>query len=226
MPQDQPPAYVIAPNGHHLSNNRKPLVYWLAILLLPLALVVGIVIGVSLQTNTVINNPPPQAVIPNRELPALNQRNANDCVADECLSVSGFQYPLSRLDSQAQSAILKAIAYQHRMIAINTAAIGQFDNIGPFKMVLRSKEMGLAEIKAILDKYNLPIQENVWLVSAAIPQSVSEACSFGFNLETEYLSEMESQPALIKNHPDVHFVISGLIRASRELHLPSYQRCQ
>lgn len=186
----------------------------------------GIWLGTKFAQRTKIFNPPPPTPTPLREADSLLNRTKLDCIAEECLQVAKFVYPITQIDPEAKSALLKMISYQHKSIAISIKAIEQFGNNGPFKMIFRSKESDLAKVKALLDKYDLPIQDNVWLETAAIPTSTQEACLFGSNLETEIINELTPSISKSENHPDINYLLKNILQSIQKRSLPAYQNCQ
>lgn len=154
-------------------------------------------------------------------------RNQDNCVADECLSVDGLEYPVGTLSDEAKSAVLAAIDDEYKAHATYSAVIEKFGSVRPFIMIIRAEEQHIAALKAILDKYGVATPSDAWSGKVVASDTVAAACQVGVDAEI-------ANAALYRNdllpkvtaYPDITTVFTNLMNASQNMHLPAFERCK
>ncbi len=152
--------------------------------------------------------------------------NRENCVADECLSVDGFDYPAGTLSDAAQEALRLAMTDEYNAQAFYQAVLGKFGQVRPFSMIIRAEEQHIAMLKALFDKYGMTVPENT-VLAQAVPDTVSAACQTG--VEAEQVNATlyrEKLMPVVSNYPDITSVFMKLMNASQERHLPAFERCR
>jgi hypothetical protein len=71
----------------------------------------------------------------------------------------------------------------------------------------------------------IPVPEDDWESCVEAPASVLDACRAGVQAEIGNAEMYERLLDSTKQYPDVQAVLTQLQRASRENHLPAFQRC-
>lgn len=74
-------------------------------------------------------------------------------------------------------------------------------------------------------KYKIATPLSDWATRIEIPASIHDACALGVKDEIENAEMYERLLAVTIDYPDVQEVLKRLQRASKENHLPAFQRC-
>jgi hypothetical protein len=149
-----------------------------------------------------------------------------NCLADDCLLVSQLQYPVGNLPDDVKNTLDTAITDEYKAHAFYQKVIEKFGPVRPFSMIIRSEEQHITALKAIYDKYGLPIPEDDLYAQVKAPATLQEACQAGVQAEIENadLYEETLLPA-VKDYEDITRVYTSLMSASRTKHLVAFQRC-
>ena len=154
-------------------------------------------------------------------------RNRDNCVADECLSVDGLEYPVGTLSDEAKSAVLAAIDDEYKAHATYSAVIEKLGSVRPFIMIIRAEEQHIASLKAILDKYGIATPSDPWSGKVVTPDTVAAACQIGADAEiaNAALYRNDLLPK-VTSYADITSVFTNLMNASQDHHLPAFERCK
>ncbi|NTW46307.1 MAG: hypothetical protein HGB18_04645 [Candidatus Moranbacteria bacterium] len=153
--------------------------------------------------------------------------NRESCLADECLSVDGLEYPVGSLSDEAKSAVLSAIDDEYKAFSTYEAVMAKLGRVRPFSMIAGAEEQHIASLKAVLEKYGVAVPENPYLGKIAAPDTLQSACQAGYDAEVGNASLYRDSLLLkISGYPDIVGVFTNLMNASQDRHLPAFERCK
>lgn len=153
--------------------------------------------------------------------------SSESCVADECLTAEGLDFPAGTLTPAVQDALRLALEDEYRAAATYAAVLEKFGMRRPFSMIIRAEEQHISRLKALYDKYGITVPENSYLGSVVAPVSFSAACQTGVAAEISNVALYDKQLIPVATeYPDIVRVFENLRDASELRHLPAFQRCQ
>ena len=123
------------------------------------------------------------------------------------------------------SALAEAINEEYKARAMYQLVISTFGEIRPFVNIVEAESRHIQALLPLFDKYDIPVPEDDWESRIAAPASVLEACQAGVQAEIDNAEMYERLLHSTRQYPDVQVVLRQLQRASRENHLPAFQRC-
>ena len=152
--------------------------------------------------------------------------SGRNCLSDGCLAIDGLNYPAGELTDSAKSALLKALDDEYKAQATYEEIISKLGSVRPFIMIIRAEEQHISSLKALFDKYGLEIPSNPYTDKVVSPETLSEACTAGVQVEIANASLYKDEllPS-VKEYEDITLVFTNLMNASQEKHLPAFQRC-
>jgi|GEM_PF-1710076 len=155
------------------------------------------------------------------------QLNRNNCLADDCLLVENVEFPAGTVPESVKISLDKAIADEYKALSVYEAVITKFGSTRPFSMIKNAEEQHIASLKAIYDKYGIPIPENTVIGTIVAPATIQEACQIGVEAEIANASLYQNEllPE-VKSYPDITMVFENLMNASQFKHLPAFERCK
>ena len=98
------------------------------------------------------------------------------------------------------------------------------DQWRPFINIVEAEGRHISVLIPLFKKYNISIPEDHWDSRLQAPDTLLEACQAGVDAEIDNMAMYERLLAATKE-PDVARVLSHLQSASRDNHLPAFQRC-
>ena len=129
------------------------------------------------------------------------------------------------LDGPAVVAgLYEAINDEYRARASYLAAIDAFGPRPPFTTILQSEGRHIAALLPLFSRYGLPVPPDVWAGRVSIPGTATEMCRAGVAAEIANY-RMYDRLLSLTNDPAVRRVFESLRRASRDHHLPAFERC-
>jgi len=123
------------------------------------------------------------------------------------------------------SALAEAINDEYKARAMYQLVISTFGEIRPFVNIVEAESRHIQALLPLFNKYDIPVPEDDWESRIAAPASVLEACQAGVQAEIDNAEMYERLLHSTRQYPDVQVVLGQLQRASRENHLPAFQRC-
>ena len=123
------------------------------------------------------------------------------------------------------SALIEAIDDEYKARATYRHVISKFGELSPFINIVEAESRHIEALLPLFKKYGISIPEDNWESHIESPASVLEACQAGVRAEIENAEMYARLLESVKQYPDVQFVLEQLQRASRENHLPAFQRC-
>ncbi|MEO1969630.1 MAG: DUF2202 domain-containing protein [Sphingomonadaceae bacterium] len=130
----------------------------------------------------------------------------------------------SVVDSDAP-ALLTALDDEYKAEATYAAVIEKFGEVRPFINIIRAEQMHKKMAEAELNR--LAVQyphENPYTGKINAPNTLLEACQIGITAEEENIALYDRLLPNVSD-PQVRAVLTQLQAASRDRHLPAFQRC-
>ncbi len=151
--------------------------------------------------------------------------NRNNCLADDCLAVQDLNYPAGTLPSEVKEALDEAIADEYKALSVYQAVVAKFGQARPFSMIKGAEEQHIASLKAIYDKYGLMVPANK-TAKITSPSTIQLSCQLGVDAEiANYKLYQDKLLPSVKNYEDITIVFTRLMNASKDKHLPAFERC-
>lgn len=124
-----------------------------------------------------------------------------------------------------RSVLVEAINDEYKARATYRLVISKFGEIRPFTSIVEAEGRHIQALLPLFDKYDIPIPEDDWESRIEAPASIKEACHEGVQAEIDNAEMYTRLLDSTKQYQDVQVVLMQLQRASRENHLPAFQRC-
>ena len=123
-----------------------------------------------------------------------------------------------------QHILTEALEDEYKARAMYRKVIARFGPVRPFVNIVEAEEKHIAALIPLFKQNDIPIPEDNWDSQLQAPDTLLEACQAGVDAEIE---NMDMYERLLKANQDadVAFVLSNLQVASRDNHLPAFQRC-
>ena len=129
------------------------------------------------------------------------------------------------MSENLKNALIEAINDEYKSRAAYNAVISKFGEIRPFINIVAAEGRHVEALLLLFDKYNVAIPLDDWDSRIDTPESVLDACRLGVKDEIENAEMYDRLLDLTIDYPDVQEVLKNLQRASKENHLPAFQRC-
>jgi hypothetical protein len=148
---------------------------------------------------------------------------AHECELSIAIEVGG---PLS---VEAHAAVLEALDDEYRARAFYLAVLERFPGAMPFAHIVESEERHANKLIEILRAYGRDVPVNAYIGSGDIWRSVPAAlaCACDLAVKEEKHNEKLYEGSLLPQvaaFPVITQVFTKLMLASRERHLPAFQR--
>lgn len=122
-------------------------------------------------------------------------------------------------------ALLMALDDEYRAEATYAAILDAFGEVRPFVNIIEAERRHAARAKAEMDRLGITYApSNPYLGKITAPPTLLAACEQGVTAEIENI-ELYDQLLPTIEDDQVHTTLSDLQWASRERHLPAFQRC-
>jgi hypothetical protein len=121
-------------------------------------------------------------------------------------------------------ALDKAIQDEYKARATYKGVIEKFGSVKPFSNILQAEEQHISALAGLYDKYGMEVPKDEWKNKTIEYDTLEDACQAGVQAEIEnaalYDELMEST-----DKQDILAVFQNLQKASRDNHLPAFQKC-
>jgi hypothetical protein len=124
-----------------------------------------------------------------------------------------------------ESVLVEAINDEYKARATYRLVIEEFGDIRPFSNIVEAEGRHIEALLPLFKKYGITVPEDDWHSRITPPSSIIDACRQGVEDEIENAEMYHRLLDASKDYPDVQLVLSRLQRASKENHLPAFQRC-
>jgi len=134
------------------------------------------------------------------------------------------EYPVEELSEAEIEALGITLNDEYKARAIYKKVIEKFGDIRPFSMIINSETQHADQLITLHEKYSLDVPEDNWYDKVPEFDSVEEACIAAVNAEIENAALYDEMFAQVDNQ-DIISVFTSLRDASKNNHLPAFQRC-
>jgi hypothetical protein len=131
---------------------------------------------------------------------------------------------MSQLTETEIRALNEALDDEYRAWATYDQVIADFGDARPFSNIRAAEARHIEALRVLFARYGLPVPENPWPGKVARYSSLQAACEAGVAAEIENSALYERLLASTQR-PDILTVFRNLQQASRQRHLPAFQRC-
>lgn len=122
-------------------------------------------------------------------------------------------------------ALLMALDDEYRAEATYAAILDAFGEVRPFVNIIEAERRHADRAKAELDRLGITYEStNPYLGSIAAPATLLEACEQGVTAEIENIELYDRIIPAVEDE-QVREILGRLQWASRERHLPAFERC-
>jgi rubrerythrin len=127
-------------------------------------------------------------------------------------------------DSALARVLQEAIIDEYTAIASYEAVIKAFGPVRPFVNIVEAERTHVNALLPLLERYGIPVPEDTWSTQLRTPASLLEACKIAVDAEKANVA-MYDKLLSATQAPDVRAVLLRLQEASRDRHLPAFERC-
>lgn len=143
------------------------------------------------------------------------------------LAVSGqvSAGPSQAVSSQDKSALVSALDDEYRAEATYAAVLQKFGEVRPFVNVIEAERRHAARVRSEMNRLGIKHRStNPYLGKITAPDSLLAACRLGVTAERENIGLYDRLLPNISD-PQVRATLVALQSASKDRHLPAFQRC-
>ena len=123
-----------------------------------------------------------------------------------------------------QEILLDALDDERKAEATYAAVIERFGPVRPFSNIISAEHRHAGAIERQMARLGFDIPENPWEGKAEAPSSLAAACEMAVHAEIDNIALYDRLIPQIQDHV-VRQVFQNLQDASRDNHLPAFQRC-
>jgi len=123
------------------------------------------------------------------------------------------------------NVLIEAINDEYKARATYRLVIKMFGEIRPFINIVEAEGRHIEALLPLFANYGVAVPEDDWDSRIETPLSILDACRIGVEAEIENAEMYNRLLESTIDYPDVQDVLMQLQRASRENHLPAFQRC-
>lgn len=127
-------------------------------------------------------------------------------------------------DIKLQEILEEALLDEYKARDTYRKIINTFGAVRPFVNIVEAEQRHIDSLLVLYEKYDIPLPAIPDPDQIDIPDSLLEACQMGVDAEIENLT-MYDRLIAATDLPDVIEVLTRLQAASRDNHLPAFQRC-
>ncbi len=123
-----------------------------------------------------------------------------------------------------QTSLREALADEYKARALYRKVIQAFGPVRPFVHIVEAEQRHIEALLPLFEHYGIPVPVDDWGQRVETPESPLEACRLGVEAEIANVAMYDHLLAAVEA-PDVRNVFLHLQAASRDRHLPAFQRC-
>ena len=143
------------------------------------------------------------------------EQNANDTLNN---------LPTEEISIDELEALSLTLNDEYKAEAIYQKVLDKFGDVSPFNNIINAEQKHSDSLIQIYEKYGLTVPENKWYDKVSEYNSVQEACLAGVEAEIENIALYDELFSKVDNQ-DIIAVFTSLRDASKDKHLPAFQRC-
>ena len=123
-----------------------------------------------------------------------------------------------------QANLTEALNDEYQARALYRKVIQAFGPVRPFVNIIEAEQRHIEALLPLFESYGFPVPQDDWDERIKSPASLLEACRLGVEAEIANAA-MYDRLLASTQAPDARTVFRHLQAASRERHLPAFQRC-
>lgn len=139
------------------------------------------------------------------------------------LVLPGARAGAQSLDEPTRNALMAALDDERHAEATYSALMERFGRVRPFVNIVDAEEQHQQELLVLLERYGVPVPPRP-SYTIAVPSTFRGACAVGVETEKENIAMYERFLAFVRE-PDIRQTFARLRDASRNHHLPAFERC-
>ncbi|GJL70554.1 MAG: hypothetical protein NPIRA06_31890 [Nitrospirales bacterium] len=128
------------------------------------------------------------------------------------------------LDDNTKKMILDALIDEYKSRAFYRLVINTFGEVRPFINIVEAEETHARALENLCGHFSIPLPKDDWEGKLEPPSSVLEACQAGIQGEQDNIAMYDRFLRQTKV-PEVLTLFQRLQAASRQHHLPAFERC-
>jgi|GEM_PF-1531353 len=132
--------------------------------------------------------------------------------------------PVEDISPGEIEALNAALDDEYKAHATYARVIEDFGQVKPFSNIINAEKSHIAELLELYEKYDLEPVDDKWIGQIGPAENVGEACKVGVQAEIENAALYDELFEKVDNQ-DIIAVFTSLRDASRDKHLPAFQRC-
>ncbi|MFO8024398.1 ferritin-like domain-containing protein [Thiohalophilus sp.] len=121
--------------------------------------------------------------------------------------------------------LTEAIEDEYKARATYRRVLEEFGDVRPFSNIVEAEQRHIDALLVLFEEYGLHIPGDSWADRVETPTTLLAACQAGVAAEIDNAAMYDRLLAASSDYPAVQRVLCNLQRASRENHLPAFQRC-
>ncbi len=129
------------------------------------------------------------------------------------------------MNEKLASILNEAIQDEYKARALYRKVIEKFGEVRPFSNIVEAENRHIQALLPLFERYGLPVPTDDWASRVEAPSSLLEACQQGVDAEIENMEMYSRLLEQSEGFPEVQMVLRELQLASKENHLPAFQRC-
>lgn len=126
--------------------------------------------------------------------------------------------------SPLADVLREALIDEHKAIASYQKVIDAFGPVRPFVNIVEAEQTHVNALLPLFERYGVPLPEDTSTTQLLAPASILEACRIAVEAEKANVAMYERLLSATEA-PDVRAVLLRLQEASRDRHLPAFERC-
>lgn len=126
--------------------------------------------------------------------------------------------------STLEEALHEAFDDEYRARATYRAVLSRWGDVRPFVHVVESEERHIRALESLCERHGLAIPADPWPARVSPPESLEAACEAAVEAERENEALYRRLLEAAGGRADVEAVFRRLRDASRESHLPAFER--
>ncbi|OAH98229.1 hypothetical protein A1353_22000 [Methylomonas methanica] len=119
--------------------------------------------------------------------------------------------------------LTEALQDEYKSRATYRKVIEKFGPVRPFINIVEAEGRHVDALLALFEHYQIPVPEDRWLEQISVPDTFEQAC-LNAVADEKANTAMYDQLIAASPEPDIRRVLEHLQAASRDRHLPAFER--
>jgi len=150
--------------------------------------------------------------------------NSSDSEINSNKQESILSYPTEEISISEIDSLSSAINDEYKARATYKRVIEELGDVRPFSNIINAENAHIFQLESIYNKYDLEIPQDNWYDKVPTFTNIKDACSAGVTTEIENANLYDELMKKVDNQ-DIIAVFISLRDASKNNHLPAFQRC-